>query len=45
MRREGLLCYEAPEMEIVDLELNGILCTSTNAENVDIEGGEDGGDL
>ena len=38
--------YEAPEMELVEMELEGFLCGSgSNADNAEMEGGEEGDDL
>jgi hypothetical protein len=38
--------YEAPEVEIVDLELESqLLAGSTNADNADVEIPEDGGEI
>ena len=35
MDKKVLKMYEAPEVEIVELEVEGFLCGSTNAEGVD----------
>ncbi len=41
-----LKSYETPEMEVVEMELQGFLCESgSNAENAEMEGGEEGDDL
>ena len=47
MDKKVLKMYEAPAVEIVELEVEAqILAGSgTNAENADMEGGEEGGDL
>ena len=47
MDKKVLKMYEAPAVEIVELEAEAqILAGSgTNAENADMEGGEEGGDL
>ena len=44
MEKKQLKWYEAPAMEVVELEAEASLLagSSTNAGNADIEGGEDG---
>jgi len=43
MDKKVLKMYEAPEVEIVELEVEGFLCGSTNAEG--IEEGDDHGEV
>ena len=46
MDKKVLKMYEAPEVEIVDLELESqLLAGSTNADNADVETIEDGGEI
>ena len=47
MDKKDLKWYESPVMEVVDVEVEGQLLagSGTNAENADMEGGEEGGDL
>ena len=46
MDKKVLKMYEAPEVEIVDLELESqLLAGSTNADNADVEIPEDGGEI
>ena len=37
MDKKVLKFYEAPAVEYVSTELEGFLCTSTNAENASVE--------
>lgn len=37
MEKKELKVYEAPVMETVEMELQGILCLSTNADGVEGE--------
>lgn len=42
MEKKELKLYVSPKMEVVEMEMQGILCVSTNAPDVDVEGpGED----
>jgi hypothetical protein len=46
MDKKVLKMYEAPAVEIVDLELEAqLLADSTNAENAEVETPEDGGEI
>ena len=47
MDKKVFKMYEAPAVEIVELEVEGQLLagSGTNAENADMEGGEEGEDL
>jgi len=42
MDKKELKFYEAPAMDVVELKLQGVLCASTNAGNVNM--GEDLGE-
>ena len=46
MDKKDLKFYEAPVVEFVSTELEGFLCTSggTNAEGINVDNPEDGGD-
>jgi hypothetical protein len=37
MDKKVLKMYETPSVEVVELEVEGFLCASTNAENADVE--------
>jgi len=37
MDKKELKFYDAPACEVVELKLQGMLCGSTNAENVEVE--------
>jgi len=37
MNKKELKFYEAPACEVMELELQGILCASTNDENFPVE--------
>jgi len=37
MDKKELKFYEAPACKVVELKLQGMLCGSTNAENVEVE--------
>ena len=37
MNKKELKFYEAPACEVMELELQGILCGSTNVEGVELE--------
>ena len=41
MEKKELKFYETPVMEIVETELEGFLCESTNAEGIEEEGWDD----
>lgn len=45
MEKKDLKVYEAPAMEVVEMELQGIVCASTNGEGVDADDFEPGKDL
>ena len=34
MEKKNLKWYDAPQVEVVEMELQGMLCVSTNAEGV-----------
>jgi hypothetical protein len=37
MDKKVLKMYEAPSVEVVELEVEGFLCASTNAENATVD--------
>ena len=37
MDKKVLKMYETPAVEIVELEVEGFLCASTNADNAEVE--------
>ena len=46
MDKKVLKMYEAPEVEIVELEVEAqLLAGSTNADNADVENPVDGGEI
>ena len=42
MEKKELKWYEAPMVEAIDMEVQTILCVSTNADNAEVEDGEVG---
>ena len=42
METKDLKFYEAPEMELVEVKLQGILCTSPGDEDGDVKDGFEG---
>ena len=38
MEKKELKLYVSPKMEVVEMEMQGILCVSTSVPGVDVEG-------
>ena len=37
MEKKDLKVYEAPAMEVVEMELQGIVCASTNDDDINVD--------